>query len=259
MNVSAAESASRRPLWRLDGPRTLFVGPLDRNAAHEHGAPVFLAGPYGRFALKVGNGPWRTCRTALIPAGVPHELRLDGDPLGVLYLEPQAEGAPALQALLRDAEEADGALIGHAGETETFRALFDDPASLGWADEAIADLTRFSARRAPCAVDARVRRAANLAAENETARLDQAARAAGLSLSRLQHLFTAEIGVSFRRYRRWTRMRRAIAEIVGGASFTAAAHAAGYADQPHFARDFRRTFGAPASRSLTDVRRAPGW
>ncbi|MFD1333657.1 helix-turn-helix domain-containing protein, partial [Methylopila musalis] len=88
-------------------------------------------------------------------------------------------------------------------------------------------------------------------------RLDAAARAAGLSVSRLQHLFTAEIGVSFRRYRRWTRMRRAIAEIVGGASFTAAAHAAGYADQPHFARDFRRTFGAPASRSLSGVRRAP--
>ncbi|MFD1332585.1 AraC family transcriptional regulator, partial [Methylopila musalis] len=160
MNVSAAVTSDPAPLWRLDGPRTLFIGALDRNAEHEHGAPVFLAGPYGRFALKVADGPWRTCRTALIPAGVRHELRLDGDPLGVLYLEPQAEGAPALQALLRDTEEADGALIGHAGETETFRALFDDPASLGWADEALADLTRFAGRRAPRALDGRAARAA---------------------------------------------------------------------------------------------------
>jgi AraC-like DNA-binding protein len=50
-------------------------------------------------------------------------------------------------------------------------------------------------------------------------------------------------------------MRRAIEEIVAGANFTAAAHAAGFADQAHFAHDFRRTFGAPASRSLSGVRR----
>jgi AraC-like DNA-binding protein len=49
-------------------------------------------------------------------------------------------------------------------------------------------------------------------------------------------------------------MRAAIREIVNGSSFTRAAHAAGFADQAHFAHDFRRTFGAPASRSLTNLR-----
>ena len=38
-------------------------------------------------------------------------------------------------------------------------------------------------------------------------------------------------------------------------NFTEAAHAAGFADQPHFARDFRRRFGAPASPGLSSVRR----
>ena len=85
--------------------------------------------------------------------------------------------------------------------------------------------------------------------------LSQAAQASGLSPSRLHHLFTAEVGVPFRRYRAWTRMRRAIEAVVAGANFTAAAYEAGFADQPHFAHDFRRTFGAPASRSLTGVRR----
>jgi methylphosphotriester-DNA--protein-cysteine methyltransferase len=76
----------------------------------------------------------------------------------------------------------------------------------------------------------------------------------GLSGSRFQHLFTREVGVPFRRYRAWQRMRAAIAEIVRGSSFGRAAHLAGFADQAHFGHDFRRTFGAPASQSLADPR-----
>ena len=51
-------------------------------------------------------------------------------------------------------------------------------------------------------------------------------------------------------------LRLAIGEIVDGKSMTHAAHAAGFADQAHFAREFRRTFGAPATPSLAKVRRA---
>ena len=54
----------------------------------------------------------------------------------------------------------------------------------------------------------------------------------------------------FRRYRAWQRLRAAIREVAGGSSLTAAAHAAGFADQAHFTRSFRRTFGAPPSRGL---------
>ena len=77
----------------------------------------------------------------------------------------------------------------------------------------------------------------------------------GLSPSRFQHLFTDAVGVPFRRYRAWLRMRRAIGAVIDGSNFTGAAHAAGFADQAHFAHDFRRTFGAPASLSLRDIRR----
>ena len=73
------------------------------------------------------------------------------------------------------------------------------------------------------------------------------AKSVGLSPSRLQHLFAREAGVPMRRYRTWQRLRAAIREVVGGSSFTQAAHVAGFYDQSHFAREFRRTFGAPAS------------
>ena len=50
-------------------------------------------------------------------------------------------------------------------------------------------------------------------------------------------------------------MRAAVRDVVGGSNLTTAAHAAGYCDQAHFAHEFRRIFGAPASRSLANVRR----
>ena len=40
-------------LWHLDAGRTLFIGPLDYNASHQHGAPVYLTGLYEKFGLRV--------------------------------------------------------------------------------------------------------------------------------------------------------------------------------------------------------------
>jgi AraC-like DNA-binding protein len=90
--------------------------------------------------------------------------------------------------------------------------------------------------------------------EGEQVAVTDAAALVGLSASRFQHLFAADVGVPYRRYRAWQRMLAAIREIVAGSNFTMAAHAAGYADQAHFAHDFRRMFGASASPSMVNVR-----
>lgn len=244
------------PFWHLDEGLTFFAGPLDYNASHQHGAPVYLAGIHGPFGLRIGGSAWTTCRTAVIPAGVPHELDIGGNPLAVFYVEPHLAGTGALVPLVRNAREVDGALVGTAGEISLMRELYEDPASPGWAGPALADLMGHGLRRAARAIDPRIARAvaALQAGQDGPMPVDRLAGAVGLSPSRFQHLFTEQVGVPFRRYRAWVRMRAAIREIVGGANFTGAAHAAGFADQPHFAHDFRRTFGAPASRSLTGVR-----
>jgi len=250
------ERAAARPLWHLDGDRTCFIGPLTYNAPHQHGAPVFLAGLYGSFGLKVGGGPWRSCRTAMIPAGVVHELDIGGNPIGVLYIEPTLEGAATLAALTSSAEEVAGALIGAGGECSAMRELWENAGSVDFAGAALDDLLGFAAGRARRRIDPRIGQAiaALEAAPEHAASVTQACAQAGLSPSRFQHLFTQEVGVPYRRYRAWTRMRAAIAAVADGSSFTRAAHAAGFFDQAHFGHDFRRTFGAPPSWSLDGVR-----
>ncbi len=254
---ATSQARGEDSLWHLDATRTLFVGPLHFNGDHQHGAPVFLAGLYGPFGLRVQRGAWLTCRTAVIPAGVVHELNVGGNPIAVLYIEPNGAGADALIPLVGNSRETSGVLIGGTGEIGTMRALYEDRSSLQWTESALTDLVGFAKRRARKAMDSRVAHAVEIMREchNDLTLVSKLAGEVGLSASRFQHLFTDDVGVPFRRYRAWARMRTAIAEIVAGSNFTTAAHAAGFSDQAHFARDFRRTFGAPASVSLSKVRR----
>ena len=244
-------------LWHLDEGRTLFIGPLDYNASHQHGAPVYLAGLYGKFGLRVKGGPWRWVRTAVIPAGVRHELQLSGMPLGVFYIEPDLGGTEALTPLVRGWSEEDGTVVGTLGEVAGFRSLYESRTATQWAGEALGDLVGFARAKARKEIDPRIARAVGSLASfglGPLRSVEGLAAEVGLSGSRFQHLFTREVGVPFRRYRAWQRMRGAIAEIVRGSSFGRAAHVAGFADQAHFGHDFRRTFGAPASRSLGNTR-----
>ncbi|WP_029353698.1 helix-turn-helix domain-containing protein [Bosea sp. 117] len=244
------------PLWHLDGQRTCFIGPLTYNAPHQHGAPVFLAGLYGTFRLRIESGPWRSCRTAVIPAGVVHELDVGGEPIAVLYIEPTLEGAGALASLTFGTQETHGALLASGGEVAPMRALWEDASSADWAGEALDDILGFGVRRARRLIDPRITRALAMLENgpDEPAGAVAAAGLVGLSAHRFQHLFTREVGVPWRRYRAWMRMRAAIAAVARGSNFTAAAHDAGFCDQAHFTHDFRRTFGAPPSWSLQGVR-----
>jgi len=250
-----SDAVENPPIWYLDRARALFAGPLGRNARHQHSTPVFLAGLYGRFALRIGEDPWRTCRAAAIPAGLPYEFDMDGEPLAVLYAEASAAGTERLARLVHQAEEAHGALIGHGGDIAELREMYEDLDSASWIARGLDDLLGFAGARAR-PLDPRMARVVGTLHENydDLRRVGAIADSVGLSPSRFQHVFTKEIGVPFRRYRAWCRMRAAIGAVLDGNNLTAAAHEAGFADQAHFARDFRRTFGAPATPSLSRVR-----
>jgi len=247
------ERAAAKPgdfLWHVDAGWSLFAGTLGRNAPHAHSAAVYLAGLYDTFRLRVADGPWRTCRAAVVRAGTPYEFDV-GQPLGVLYLEPSMGRAEALAPMLREGEEVRGALIG-SGDVGFIRELFERRPTASDLSAITAEMLVAAKARTRRAMDARISRAAELLQSlgDAACPVQEIASAAGMSPSRFQHLFTAEVGVPFRRYRSWQRLRGAIRSAAAGASLTEAAHAAGFADQAHFSRAFRAAFGAPPSRGL---------
>jgi AraC-like DNA-binding protein len=247
LNERAAPRASRAALWHVDDGWALFAGPLHHNDSHAHSAAVHLAGLYGTFRLRIAGSGWLSCRSAVVRAGTPYEFDVGGEPLGVFYLEPHLAGADALAPLVAGADEYGGALVSGA-DASWLRAAYERRSDIG---ASVGDVLDFAKRQARHRIDARIARAVSAMAQTtDAASVTIAARAAGLSASRFQHLFTREVGVPFRRYRVWQRLRAAIGEAAGGATLTQAAHAAGFADQAHFSRAFRQTFGAPPSRGL---------
>ena len=246
-----AEKRERASLWHVDEGWSVFAGPLAHHAPHAHSTAVYLAGLYDTFRLRIDHGAWRTCRAAVIRAGTTYEFDVSGAPIGVLYLEPSMGRAEVFAPLMRDADEIGGALVG-SGDVALMRSVFELRPASDELNAMTADALAFAQRRAKRTLDARISRAIDVLQheEPEDVSVGQLARTVGLSASRFQHLFTAEVGVPFRRYRGWQRLRTAIRDAAAGSSLTQAAHAAGFADQAHFSRAFRATFGAPPSRGL---------
>jgi AraC-like DNA-binding protein len=102
-------------------------------------------------------------------------------------------------------------------------------------------------------VDARLAQAlATIDTRLPHGRVDLAAVSAplGLSTERFRHVFAAAVGLPFSRYVPWRRVRLAVLALDGGDDATTAAHAAGFADLPHFARTLRALFGISAGDGL---------
>ncbi|AJW42362.1 Transcriptional regulator, AraC [Rhodococcus sp. B7740] len=72
------------------------------------------------------------------------------------------------------------------------------------------------------------------------------AAAVNLSTSRFLHLFAAETGTSFRRYRLWARMLHVGAAVAAGDDLTRASIEAGFASPSHFSTAFNAMFGLSA-------------
>lgn len=245
-------------LWDIKDGRTFFTGPLYYNASHQHGAPVFLAGLYDKFRLRLQGGDWLCCRTAVIPAGVLHELDVGGEPISVLYIEPSVAGSHALLPLINNSRALNGALVGNGGEIHFMRELYENRYKSDWSSLALQDLVEYGRRTArAAAIDPRLIRVLDYLFEHgdDLSSVSGLAQQVGLSPSRFQHLFTRQVGVPFRRYRCWNRMRKAIREIIRGQNFTTAAHATGFSDSAHFSHEFRKIFGAPPSIGLQRLAR----
>jgi AraC family transcriptional regulator len=231
---------------------SLWIGSgRGRSEWHDHHAHQLALALEGEFRFRDDTKePWREFDAAIVTSHCPHEFELDGALVAQLFVEPESYegralsrqyGAMKISAMPRDASRRSAAMLFDAlrgnADADTMRAV----ARTAVATLADTPLTTATTQ----AGDARIGRALEYirARVRAPVTLADAASAATLSPSRFRHLFVHETGTSFRAYLLWLRINVAIEAAMAGASWTEAAHEAGFADSAHLSRTHRRMFG----------------
>ncbi len=227
----------------------MYRGELPATDWHTHAAPVLLIGLSGRFLLQLGQGRSESCHSAWIDSGIEHVFDSSGEQVATMYLEPDAVDTRRWKAHFSNHRGIvlDPCIpVQGRSSMDAYLRNFDLDALLPFDSAAVAPM------------DARVTSSVNAMRRPGTAPPGRGvmAQAMGLSESRFNHLFRAEMGVSFRSYRVWSQVRGALGALVTDSRLTQAALEGGFVDSSHFSHMFRKTFGmTPSSviKPLGDV------
>ncbi len=223
----------------------LYIGPGGSADEHAHNAVQLVWGRSDSVTVMLGSELRR--RAVLIPAGEPHSFGASGQQVVILLLESHgARGA----ALDRRARAAVGAELADDLRGLEFPTKRMTPAEAArWCDAAFRAL---GVERSSTPLSSVSRRAVAYVerAIEGTPQLSEAAREVGVSPTRLTHVFSKEVGIPFRRFVLWTRIKRAVAATHAGDDLTRAAAAAGFSDSAHLSRTFRAMFGLSPSLVL---------
>jgi AraC-like DNA-binding protein len=218
-------------VWLWPG-HAAYLGPSLRLDHHSGSVHCLALGIDHEFTVHTATGS-RRARSAFIPARTRHRIAGDGRML-FFYLDPTS-ATDGLLAAMTDRTQAiaydhrdERALAGQDPE-HLRRTLVGSP---------VGDQRIRLAMRTLLADPASVRGAADLARE------------VGLSTSRFLHLFSANAGTSFRRYRLWARMLRVAVAVDKGMDLTTASTEAGFSSSNHFSDAFHAMFGLTASALL---------
>ncbi len=230
----------------------IFVGRVGDNTPHAHQAIQLCVMLRGALRVSVDERSAVASPGIAIPAGRRHRLEATQGAAVLLYLDPRSDAGESL-ALARG--RASRRAASRVREVRRLAASGAPAAALR-----ASMLRAFGAVSAPApapaptpARDPRVASAIDrIESQVALGRVSAAAiaRSVGLSPSRLAALFRRETGIAMRPFVLWARLTRAVRTIAGGASLSASAHAAGFADAAHLARTFRRMFGTTLSASV---------
>ncbi|XXF80116.1 AraC family transcriptional regulator [Myxococcaceae bacterium GXIMD 01537] len=242
---------ARIDLWQ---DRVLSIARLGRVTVHAHTGSTLLVGIDGPFGFRLGQpaAAWQRVEHLVVAPGCLHELDCGETLMGVLLLTPgRADHRQLCEHAELPAFESMHVLGQPRQRRQGLRAIFAGELPLteleAWVEQQVGPPPgRYAS-------DARVEEAAALISRQPDAlwRLPTLAARAGVSPSRLQHLFRAELGVTPRQLRTWERLREVSRRFAAGENLTLAAHEAGFVDSAHMSKAFRHFFGIAPSRMFS--------
>lgn len=227
----------------LDAGFILYVGPGSAAEEHSHNAVQFVWSDNGPFSVVTNRRQLQ--RTAvLVPANAAHALDASERHIALLLVESHGARGSALDAVARSERlgELRKRLVSRSLPTENLPV---DTLS-SWVDDIVHALG-VETMRSP--ISSITRRAIDYIERNleGVPRVADIARTLSLSPTRVTHVFSREVGIPFRRFVLWTRIKQAVSLHRGGADLTRAAVGAGFSDAAHFSRTFRAMFGLSPS------------
>ena len=231
----------------LDAGAVVYIGPGGPADRHAHHAVQLVWAEDGELMVTIEQPVQR--RAVLIPADVPHAFDATGRHIALLLVDPHSARGASLD---RRARLVVGQDVANDLPSRFPPRDVTAPDAARWSDAALAAL---GAARGEVPLSAATRRAITYIEEaiDGVPRLADAARRIGISPTRLTHVFSQEVGIPFRRFVLWTRVKRAVEESRTGADLTRAAVAAGFSDSAHLSRTFRSMFGLSPSMVLPHV------
>lgn len=234
----------------LDSGHMLYAGPVRPTAVHAHHAFQIVLALQGTVTLGGRDGiDAAECGVAVVPSDAAHAIVVGCPSALMLYVDPDTLEGRRLRQL---AITSDSPAAWHAAGA-TLRPYMTALAPIEWSAAQHLRVTMLetlvgTASRPQARHPALVRALRVLRERLDgPMRLAPLAAELGISESRLLHLFGEELGLPFRSYVAWLRLRRAATAVQGGSNLTEAAHEAGFADAAHFTRTFRRMFGITPS------------
>lgn len=240
-------------MW-IDSDRVLYAGLLGTPSLRSLGAYVIYVGLDAPIDLSIMDGEWQRSRVAVVPPYLPHRVRCEARGVGVILVEPETVEEAHLPDWLRGSGGIDeGAFVERVRTAcARLRIAGDDEAALADFDTVV-----FGERLPVRKVDARIGAVLDAIKRDPCARNTGEALAASthLSLSRFVHLFKAEVGVPFRRFRSWRRARHLLRRATSDASLLEIALDAGYPDSTHFSHSIRQAFGLTPKDILAGSRK----
>ena len=216
---------------------------------HEHHAHQIAVALEGCFRFRTDAvGRWTTYQAAVVPSHCMHQFEIDGATVAHLFVEPESTAGRALTARFGSGGVSEVSLSDARDATELLRSVSRSTSStdrmVEAAKSAIALLSGATIKP-DRELDPRLTQAIEYIRANirSSISLGRVASAVALSESRFRHLFVAGTGTSFRAYLLWLRINLAIRAVMAGASWTDAAHEAGFSDSAHLTRTHKRMFG----------------
>jgi AraC-like DNA-binding protein len=246
------EPVSTAQCFPWDGG-AVFVGMAGVFPEHAHQAIQICFLFDGRIRLRPSDdAPWADFDVAIVPSQ--HSHAMDGARTqygATLFVEPETREGRVLTESYLGSGIANIERATHAAAVRELHSAALERRGGAMIAAAARRLVQSLTQHTEPAVtsDQRIVRALQYVNERlaDSITLEQVASVAFLSPSRFRHLFVEQTGMGLREYVLWRRFVKVWELRMQGASLSAAAHAAGFADSAHLTRTSRAMFGIPPS------------